>query len=160
MATFRRISPGPGRKRVRKPDSRPDQSRTAAAKRINQLAGPDGVPAFIRAEGLGIDKDDREYLRRKLGRRLGKFARSLERVSVRLRDLNGPRGGIDTSCQIKVTLRSLPSVVVESRSAVVRDAMDDALARMDYAVRQSLKCRQTRPHKRRRGRHSAESGQH
>src|SRR5690242_3377118 len=75
------------------------------------------IPAHIRAEKATLNDADRDYLRRKLGAKLGKFARAVERVSVRIRDVNGPRGGIDKRCAIKVVLTGLPSVVVEEQQA-------------------------------------------
>jgi hypothetical protein len=49
------------------------------------------LPAHIRAEQRDLAPDDRTYIQRKLGTRLGKFARSIERISVRTDDANGPR---------------------------------------------------------------------
>jgi hypothetical protein len=75
------------------------------------------TPAHIRAVGAPIRAADRAYLRRKLGMKLGKFARAIECVSVRITDVNGPRGGIDKVCRIKVVLSGLPSVVIEQQHA-------------------------------------------
>lgn len=106
-------------------------------------------PAYIRSMGSALDKEHREYLRRKLQRMSGNFAPQIERTSVRLEDVNGPRGGIDKRCQVKVVLRGLPSVYVDERHRSVQAAMDGALARADQAVRQALQRRRTRPLKRR-----------
>jgi hypothetical protein len=70
--------------------------------------------------------------------KLGKFGAAIERVSVRVRDINGPRGGIDKICRVKVVLSRLPSVVVEQRDAAKQAAIDAALARTEQAVRRSL----------------------
>lgn len=102
------------------------------------------IPAHIRADDAPIDAQDRAYLRRKLGMRLGKFARAVERVSVRIRDVNGPRGGVDKACVIKVVLTGLPSVVVEEQHASLQAAMDGALQRTGRTVRRSLERRTTR----------------
>jgi ribosome-associated translation inhibitor RaiA len=105
---------------------------------------PADIPAHILATGAPVDAADRAYLRRKLGRKLGKFARAVERVSVRIRDVNGPRGGVDTVCTIKVVLSGLPSVVVEERRASLQAAIDGALQRTERAVRRSVQRRRTR----------------
>ena len=101
-------------------------------------------PAHIRAVGVPIEPQDRAYVRRKLGTKLGKFARAIERVSVRIKDVNGPRGGIDKVCRIKVVLSGLPSVVVEEQHASLQAAMDRALRRTESAVRRSVQRRRTR----------------
>jgi ribosome-associated translation inhibitor RaiA len=122
--------------------------RRAAAPKTNQAPanrrkGPatPGFPIHIRATGTPIDKADRDYLRRKLDLRLGKFARHIGRVSVRIGDANGPRGGIDKTCAIKVVLSRVPSVVVTSQAASLQAAMDGALQSMARTVRRSLQRR-------------------
>jgi ribosome-associated translation inhibitor RaiA len=112
----------------------------APATRRNAAATP-SFPIHIRAIGVPIDKSDRDYLRGKLRLRLGKFVRRIERVSVRIGDANGPRGGIDKTCAIKVVLSRIPSVVVTSQAASLQAAMDGALQSMARTVRRSLQRR-------------------
>ena len=102
-------------------------------------------PIHIRATVGGLGSEDRQYIRRKLGTKLGKFVRSIERVSVRTEDVNGPRGGVDQLCRIKVVLRGLPSVVFERREASVNAAVDGALSGVERAVRRTLQRRRTKP---------------
>ena len=94
-----------------------------ASKRKPGRVDPPPVPTYIRADGVELEPDDRVYIRRKLGRKPGKFVSSVERISVRLEDVNGPRGGVDHRCRIKVVLAGLPSVAVrtERRLAPGRD---------------------------------------
>ena len=99
------------------------------------------APAYIRSMGSALDEVHREYLRRKLQRMVEKFGSAIERTSVRLEDVNGPRGGIDKRCQVKIVLRGLPSVYVDERDSSVQAAMDRALARVNRAVRQALQRR-------------------
>jgi ribosome-associated translation inhibitor RaiA len=98
--------------------------------------------------GVELRQDDRDYIRRKLGMKLGKFSRSIERVSVRTKDVNGPRGGVDQVCRIKVVLSGLRSVVFESKDASLRAAIDAALAGTERAVRRTLQRRRMKPLKR------------
>jgi hypothetical protein len=61
--------------------------------------------------------------------KLSKFASSIERITVRLPDTNGPKGSWDQRCQIKLVLSGLPSVVVNV------DATDSTVARtVDPAI--------------------------
>ena len=77
-------------------------------------------PAHVRVLDVEMDDHDRDNIARKLGMKLGKFASSIERVTVRLSDVNGPKGGRDQICQIKVVLSGLPSVVVEERGSALQ----------------------------------------
>ena len=114
-----------------------------AKRRLDRHSASD-IPAHIRAVDAPIDADYRAYLRSKLGTMLGKFAHAIERVSVRIKDVNGPRGGVDKICRIKVALSGLPSVVVEQQHASLQLAIDGALRRTERAVRQSVQRRRTR----------------
>lgn len=102
------------------------------------------IPAYIRSVDRALDPDSRAYIRRKLGMKLGKFARSIERVSVRVEDVNGPRGGVDKVCRIKVVLSALPSVVIEEQNASLQAAIDRALSRAAVAVRRAVQKRRKR----------------
>jgi len=101
------------------------------------------IPAYVRSLEQALDADDRAYIRRKLGTKLGKFAEVIERVSVQVGDVNGPRGGIDKSCRIKVVLIGLPSVLIETRQASLQAAVDLGLTRTANAVRASIGRRRT-----------------
>jgi hypothetical protein len=59
--------------------------------------------------------------------------------------VNGPRGGIDQRCRIKVVLSRLPSVVVEHRAASLRDAINGALSGSERAVRRAVRRRRMKP---------------
>ncbi|MFO1222961.1 MAG: hypothetical protein U1E90_07695 [Burkholderiaceae bacterium] len=101
------------------------------------------IPAYIRSMEQELDAEDRAYIRRKLGTKLGKFAEVVERVSVRVGDVHGAHGARDKSCRIKVVLVGLPSVLVETRNASLQAAVDLSLTRAANAVRGSIGRRRT-----------------
>jgi hypothetical protein len=112
-------------------------------KRSGGRASP--VPAHVRVTGVALSNDQRTDITRRLGMRLGKFAWSIERVTVRARDANGPRGGVDKECAVKVVLSGLPSVVVKRRHAMLQVAIDEALHAVEQAVRRSVGRRRMKP---------------
>lgn len=116
-----------------------------ALKRTATRTRRPGIPASIRVDGITLDDDDRDYIRRRLGEKLARYTSSVERVSVRLRDMNGPRGGVDVQCRIKVVLSGLPSVVVERQAAAFRPALTGALSGAEQAVRRALQRKRMRP---------------
>lgn len=114
-------------------------------KRASGRAVTSPPPAHVRAIGVALSDDDRALIRRRLGLKLGKFATSIERVTVRLSDTNGPRGGVDQVCNVKVVLTGLPSVVIERRAVAQYAAIDGALRAMEQAVRRSVRRRRMKP---------------
>jgi CBS domain-containing protein len=155
VAITGRTTPTLGRERMRRPESReraPLADRVARTdKRTAGRTTAAETPAHIRSVGSELDAADKTYVRRKLGRNLGKFAPGIERTSVRVEDVNGPRGGVDKRCRIKVVLTGLPSVVVEQRHHSLQAALDGAMARAERAVRQATQRRSMRQLKPRKG---------
>lgn len=129
-----------------------------ALKRITGRAKAPLVPAHIRLLGVNLTEESKADIRRKLGAKLGKYAASIERVSVRVKDVNGPRGGVDQLCRTKVVLSELPSVVFEHQDTSLEAAIDGALAGVERAVRKALQRRRTKPVKAARSKASAQAG--
>jgi len=133
-------------------DMRPDNARLALPASLprsvklarNGRTGP-SPPAHVRVLGGAIDDEDRDYIARKLGMKLGKFAASIERITVRLSDINGPRGGHDQRCQIKVVLSGLPSVVVNETDSALPRTIDRAVDSAAIAVRRRVQRRRLKP---------------
>ncbi|HEY2853636.1 MAG TPA: CBS domain-containing protein [Gemmatimonadaceae bacterium] len=119
------------------------------------------TPANVRVSGVQLDDAERAFIKKKLGTKLGKFATSIERVSVRVKDINGPRGGVDQLCRVKVVLSGLPSVVFESRAGSPRDAINGALTGAERAVRSVVRRKRMKPirsaSRKRRAAHFAKS---
>ena len=122
----------------------PDQVPRPVKRAAGRTAAP-LTPANVRVTGVSLDEEDRAYIRRRLGEKLGKYADSIERVTVRVRDVNGPRGGVDIVCRIKVVLSGLPSVVVEHQAALLQPALTRAFTGVERAVRRTVQRRRMRP---------------
>jgi CBS domain-containing protein len=138
-----------------RPHARGSKKRVAFADRLPRALKREAgrtdapqVPANIRMAGVELNQDERAYIRQSLGMKLGKYATSIERVSVRVKDVNGPRGGVDQVCRIKVVLSGLPSVVFQSQAASLKDAINGALTGVERAVRRRVQRRRMKPIKR------------
>ena len=120
---------------------------SSASARPRRSVAPEtpGMPVHILAAAHKMGSVGRDHVRRKLGVKLGKFSSSIERVSVRIKDVNGPRGGVDQLCQIKVVLHGLPSVVFENRDTSLNAAVDVALSGVQRAVRRATQRRRMKP---------------
>lgn len=76
-------------------------------------------------------------IRERLGRKLGYAGPLIERGTVRFEDINGPRGGVDTVCRIKLVLSGRPSVQVDARGRGPREAFTRALPKVATALQQA-----------------------
>jgi hypothetical protein len=84
------------------------------------------------------NRDLATFSHRRLKLALGPFRRRVRHVEAILRDLNGPRGGIDKACTVRVHLEPSDLLVVESRSGSDHAAIADAARRASAAVRRRL----------------------
>jgi hypothetical protein len=117
------------------------------SKKGTGISGRSRIDVHIRVFGIDVDQDTRNHLRRKVDRRFGKFATSIERVSIRFRDVNGPRGGVDQVCRLKVVLKKLPSIVFENQDTSLDGAFSGALSGAERKVRRNLQRRRSKPMK-------------
>jgi ribosome-associated translation inhibitor RaiA len=77
----------------------------------------------------------REYTERRLSFAIGRFAHHIQRVVVRLVDVNGPRRGVDSRCSITGDLVDGHRLFVEARAAWPFAAITQAAHRLSAAVR-------------------------
>lgn len=67
----------------------------------------------IRCSGISNTEELRDFVRRRLRFALGRLDGAVTRVSVRLLDVNGPKGGCDKVCKMIVRTSAGSNVVVE-----------------------------------------------
>jgi putative sigma-54 modulation protein len=91
-----------------------------------------------------LDDLQREFIQRRILFALSRFEVRLRGVSVVLTDENGPRGGVDKTCRIKVRLRRLGDIVVTDRDREVAACVSRAAERAGRAVQREVE-RQRRP---------------
>jgi hypothetical protein len=99
------------------------------------------TPLRIRLSGVDLPDEFGPRARALLGKRLGRFATHIERATVRFKDINGPRGGVDTICRIQLTVSHRPTVLVEKRAidaeAALKMSAVAAAQAMDRSVGRS-----------------------
>jgi ribosomal subunit interface protein len=67
----------------------------------------------------------------------------IQRVVIRLSDINGPRGGADKRCHLQVVLSGLPDVVTEDTEADLYVAIDRATDRAGRTLLRKVDRRNT-----------------
>lgn len=92
----------------------------------------------IQARNFMLTNSLRGHIERRLGFALSSRDEYIQRVMVRLTDINGPRGGEDKCCHILVVLPRLTDVVIEDTDADMYAAIDRAADRATRTVGRRL----------------------
>lgn len=92
----------------------------------------------IKAHQLQLDQETSTSMERRLRFALGRFGSSINRVNVRLTDLNGLKGGIDKECLIVVKLRKGGEVVVQGSGKDCSETLNYCADRIGRAVDREL----------------------
>lgn len=83
----------------------------------------------IQTRGFDLTEALRNYCERRMRFALGSASGRVRSVTVRLSDENGPKGGIDKRCSIRVALDNAPVVVIVQDGADAYVAIDQAADR-------------------------------
>ena len=92
----------------------------------------------IQSQGFTLTDGLRDYLKKRLAYALNHGDEYITRVTVRLSDINGPRGGVDKRCFIEVRLKQQPAVVIEDTEADLYMAIDRAAERAGRTLARRL----------------------
>lgn len=93
----------------------------------------------VRTANVPVSEALESHILRRLEFALRRFAPRVDRVLVRIVDLNGPKGGPDKRCRIAARLASpAPSVIVEATDSDAYVAVSQAAARLDERVTRAL----------------------
>jgi hypothetical protein len=98
----------------------------------------------LRSQGTEGSEALRAHAERSVGFALRRFASRIERVSVWLEDVNGPRGGVDKRCRIAVRLRPTGSAFVAKTAPDAYVAIGRAAGRAGSAVARRIAWQQER----------------
>ena len=97
------------------------------------------TPLHLRSRHVDVDDALRDYMRARVGFKLGKFALHVTRVTVRVEDDAGPKGAPVYRCRFTVVMPGTHEVVVAATESTVRAAFDASVAEVERAVRRALR---------------------
>ena len=90
-------------------------------------------------QGLESTTTVRDYVVRRLSFAFGRTQQLMHSVVVRLRDINGPRGGVDKSCSVQLSLPGQTPVIVTERSHLIERAIDRAINKAAHVISRRLR---------------------
>jgi putative sigma-54 modulation protein len=99
----------------------------------------------LHSSRIAISESTQDYVERRIAFALGRFEDAIHSVAVRLEDTNGPRGGVDKLCRMRVRLVARrPPIIAEALESEVRVAIDTAAETASRAVARDLERRSSR----------------
>ena len=98
----------------------------------------------LRGQRLALSDALKAYTERRVGFALAGITEHVKDVDIRLRDVNGPRGGIDKSCAITVAIRRLGVVFASARGVDAYATIDRAASRIRSVLARRLSRRRDR----------------
>lgn len=91
----------------------------------------------IRRRNLELNPELMAYFERRVRISLARFGDKIQRVTVRMSDVNGPKGGFDQKCAVHLTLSDGTSILAEQTDFALDIALGKALRTATRRVRES-----------------------
>ena len=92
----------------------------------------------IKTDSFPLTDDLRGHAEKRLQSALTFCDENIQRIVMRLSDINDPRGRVDKCCRLHVVLAGLPDVVIEDIETDLYVAIDRAANHAGRAVRRQL----------------------
>ncbi len=83
---------------------------------------------------VGITADQRDYVDRSLQHAFDRFFSHIRTIDVSISDVNGPKGGDDLQCRMKIVLDGKGELLVESKGVSVEAIIAETADRAALAV--------------------------
>jgi putative sigma-54 modulation protein len=92
----------------------------------------------IQARDFSLTDSIQTYVKERINYLFGARYDQIQRITVRLGDVNGPRGGVDKRCRVKITLPRLNEIVIEDVQTDLYVAISRAMERASRTVNRRL----------------------
>lgn len=89
---------------------------------------------LIESSRSGESKDWRPMAEQRVRSVLRRLQGQVQQARVSLRDINGPKGGVDKECQITLTTDGHGTLVIVSKGEHVQGALNQALQRATHTL--------------------------
>ena len=92
----------------------------------------------VRVRQLGSNEDLQKQVERRIEYAVDRYRSRIDRISISLTDLNGPRGGVDKLCHITADVRGARPVVIVERGEDLLAVVNRAARRLGYRIGRSI----------------------
>ncbi len=92
----------------------------------------------IHSRDFTLTRALREHASKRLRFALLRCSEPIRRVVMQLSDINGPRGGVDKRCHLRLVLDGMPDIIIEDIEADMYTAIDRAADRAGRTLARKL----------------------
>jgi len=92
----------------------------------------------IHSNGLVLDGALREHIGERISSTLSRFNNLIRKVEVYLTDQNGPKGGVDMLCLVRINGDNMQEIVIKDTEADSYSAVSRALARAKQTLARKI----------------------
>lgn len=92
----------------------------------------------IRSGHVNLRSTLRDYIEQRLDRSLGRIQDRISHVTIRVDDVNGPKGGADKRCHAEAHLVRHGLVLADVIAGDIRTAVDEAADRLALRIRKQI----------------------
>ena len=93
----------------------------------------------IQSRNVKLTSELRKLLKKRVGFAFNRFKHQIQAIKVSLKDINGPKGGIDKSCQFHVTLPDQSDLIVKGKADGIEAAISETASRCAASLSRRLK---------------------
>lgn len=95
----------------------------------------------LSACGIELTPELREHVERRMYFALGRLGERIRKVSVRLTDVNGPRGGLDKSCTVRIEAGLGTPIIIREQKSSIHAAVAVAAERAERFLARQIRLR-------------------
>ena len=92
----------------------------------------------IRTHNILLTSEEDAEVRRRLARTLERISPWIVAADLTIADVNGPKGGVDKQCRLRISGRSIPRTVIEQAGAHTLATVANVAHRAEQAVLRRL----------------------
>ncbi len=96
------------------------------------------MEVYVLDRNVGITPDQQETVERCLQFAFDRFSSQIRKIDVSVSDVNGPKGGDDLQCRIKIVLDGKGEIIVEGKGISVEAVVSEVADRAAMAVSRRL----------------------
>src|SRR5690242_4502715 len=95
----------------------------------------------VRTRDIDPGEEMQKRIKRRVENAVDRLKNRIDRISVLLSDVNGPRGGVDKLCQMTADVRGVGTVLITATGSDLFEAVGNAAERLGYRIHTNVERR-------------------